>query len=231
MARAAFKTAQQSWPKEGNRELPIIVSFAGGNIVTDDLTPEMQASQIESIQSVWIDNSANPSAFRLTLLGPTSQFIKAAPFSQGVYPVISPGLLRYSARSDSYNGNVTLIFSNSQKHWFTTDTDPRASATRTPLNFQNLAAGDNTILAATALKYNYLFRINFDVAAATNLQFFNGPSVNGLSLSGLMTFAANGSLYLPYDTVPHFLTGQGNALILNSSAAVGLGGEMLSITA
>jgi hypothetical protein len=228
--RVAYKTASESFPKSGNRELPIVISFANGNTVIDDLTPEMQQSQIESVQSVWIDNSLNPAVFRLTLTGPINQTINAAPFSQGIYPVIASGTIKYQAFSPSYSGNVNVVFSNTQKQYFVNGSDPRGVVNRRILNFQNLNAGDNVVLAASPGKYNYVFRMIFDVGGAANIQFFNGASANNLPLTGLITLFAGGSLLFPYDTIPWLLTTQGNSLVLNSSAAVVLGGEMISAT-
>jgi hypothetical protein len=231
MARPAFKTAQESFPRSGNRELPIVISFAGGNTVSDDLTPEMQQSQIESVQAVWIDNSLNPSAFKLTLLDPIAQIIVAAPFSQGLYPIMSIWSLKYTATCKSYSGNVNIVFSNSQKPYFITPSDPRHVLNRSPLNINPLIAGDNIIMAAVAGKYNYVFRMLFDVSGATNIQFFNGASANNLPLTGLITLFGGGSLLYPYDEIPWLLTSAGNSLVLNSSQAVTLGGQMMSITA
>src|ERR1700735_1530474 len=96
VVRIGFKSPNQQFPVSP-RELPVNLDFTKTAIITDDLGPEMQQSQIEFIQSVWIDNSNN--ADIMTIQFNNGQNIEAQPGSQGVYPVISSGLLRYVAQS------------------------------------------------------------------------------------------------------------------------------------
>lgn len=122
MARPAFKTASESFPRSGNKCLSVNLPFGGGTTsIIDDIAPEMQSSQIESIQSIFIDNSLNASPFSISfpILGQT---IKCGSHCQGVFPVFEPGLIRYTAQQTGGNP-VLIIFSNTMKppaQWLTT---------------------------------------------------------------------------------------------------------------
>ncbi len=104
------------------------------------------------------------------------------------------------------------------------------SPTKAPLSFVTLAIipPDNTIVAAAPGKSVRVARLLFDVAAATNVQFWDGPVANAKPLTGVITLGVNGSLTFQRDgdrhANPWLKTSPGNALILQSSAAVALGG-------
>lgn len=118
IARPAFKTAAESFPRSGNRELPILIPLSVFSPVSDNLQPEMSASQIETIQSVFIDNSQNPDTLTLTLISALgNQTLVAQPNTQGVYPVMCSGALAYIAASAG-GVNVPVIFSNTAKPLF-----------------------------------------------------------------------------------------------------------------
>jgi hypothetical protein len=111
MARVAFKTAFGSFPKQGNRALPITLDFTPANValISDDLSPEMQASQIESVQAIYVDNSANPNPSNFVF--GSYQPLMVKPGKQGVYPVIAQGSLQYTAATP--NGvKVFIMFLN-----------------------------------------------------------------------------------------------------------------------
>jgi hypothetical protein len=93
-----------------------------------------------------------------------------------------------------------------------------------PINFS--AAGDNVIVAGLGGQIVRLFRITFVVGGATNLEFKDGTSI---VVAGPYPLAANQSFVLDYTFVgmpPWFTTSMGNALIINSSNAVQIGGAV-----
>lgn len=86
------------------------------------------------------------------------------------------------------------------------------------------SSGDNTVVAAGASNQIIrVFRIWFVVATATNITFKSGGST---TLSGVATLGANGSLVFDYEGEPWFTTAAGQAFVINSSAAVVVGGTV-----
>lgn len=81
-------------------------------------------------------------------------------------------------------------------------------------------SGNNTIVAAVASNRILIHRIWFVVGGATNLIFKDGTT----GLSGTVPLSANGGITLDTTGEPWFITTIGNALIINSSAAVQIGG-------
>lgn len=75
----------------------------------------MELSRIDFIQSVWIDNSLNASSITLTITSAIgSQSILVQANTQGIYPVIAAGKVKWSAASAG-NVQVPLIWSNTAK--------------------------------------------------------------------------------------------------------------------
>lgn len=219
----AHKTAQQSWPAQGNRELPVSLDFTGGAVVNGDLSGEMQHSQIESIQSIFIDNSLSSSSF--TIQFPiTGQILFVPSFKQAILPVIEPGAIRYIAKSNS-GLQIPVIFSNTMKTYCvwgpadgTLTVPPLTNPAFAPLALIN---GDNVLVAGVAAKTIRMFRGVFNVGAATVLLFTDGPG-GAVLFSAFLT--AGGSLTFQPTGIPWFNTSPGNSLVLNSSAAVNLYG-------
>jgi hypothetical protein len=110
--RTSIKTAQSSFPAQGNRELPWTYDFTNVALINDDLGPEMQTSQIDTVQSIYIDNSLNGSAFNIAFNAIYN--INVLPGRQGVYPVMASGLIKIVAQSAGAV-KVPVIFSNTQK--------------------------------------------------------------------------------------------------------------------
>lgn len=91
-----------------------------------------------------------------------------------------------------------------------------------PVSFSS--ANDNTIVAAGAANQIIrVFRIWFVVATATNITFKSGAST---ALSGVATLGANGALVFDHAGEPWFTTAAGQAFVINSSAAVVVGGTV-----
>ena len=224
MARPAYKTASESFPKQGNRELGLILTFGNSGIINDDLSPEMQESNIESIQSVYIDNSANSAELILQFF-PSYQKIVAQPYTQGTYPVICWGRISYTAQGNA-NSSATVIFSNTRKPLFVWGPTPGVNIvpplTNPNFDVEPMVSGDNVLVAAVVGESVKLYRGIFTVGAATVLKFTDGPSGTVLFTAYLQ---AGGSVTFAPSGIPWLTTSVGNALVLNSSNAVnGYGG-------
>jgi hypothetical protein len=109
MSRVSFKTAFGSFPSQGNRALPVTLDFTNSANWNDDLSPEMQQSQIESIQAIYVDNSQNANPLTLVFAGYQTLFVK--PGKQGIYPIIAQGSLQYTATT-TVGVKVPVIFLN-----------------------------------------------------------------------------------------------------------------------
>lgn len=226
MARPAWRTSQESFPRVGNRELAITIDFTASGTVFDDLTPEMQASQLENIQTIYIDNSQNSASFMITF-SPSGQLIVAQPFTQGLYPVINWGTLSYKAVT-SQGIKIPVIFSNTAKPYFVWGPIPGVTVvpplTNAPLSFQPLVVGDNTLVAGAALTTIKTYRMLLAFGGSATVQFFDGPSANNHPLSGPIAMFAGGSIFLPPTGIPWFTTSTGNSLVLKSDTASNAGG-------
>lgn len=216
--RPAFKTASESFPKSGNRELPVILNFTAVSVINDDLSPEMRQSQIETIQSIYIDNSLNSGTFTIQFF-PSQQIISVQPFTQGVYPVICWGAISYTAQTNG-GVKVPVIFSNTARNWQTWGPTPGITVvpplTNIALDLEPTLNGDNVLVVAVANQSVKLYRGIFNVGAASVLKFYDGPSA-GNKLLFAATLFAGGSLTFEPSGIPWMTTSVGNALILNMS--------------
>lgn len=114
--RTAFKTPAGYIPKEGNRELLVPLDFSAVTSIDDDLTNEQRLGQIEIVQSVFIDNSLNAQTVTIQFLHGLTQKIVAPALSQGCYPVLVPGALRYRATSTG-GVIVPVVWSNTKREF------------------------------------------------------------------------------------------------------------------
>lgn len=216
--RPAWRTAQESFPSIGNLELPVTLDFTNVATINDDLGPEMQQSRIPTIQSVYIDNSLNAASFILTINN--FQNITAQPYTQGIYPVMCNGMLRYTALTTP-GIKIPVIWSNTAKDLFVWGPVPGVTVvpplTNTALDIEPSINGDNVLVAAVALKRVNLYRGVFSVVNPALLKFTDGP---GGTLLFAAQLTAGGSLTFQPSGIPWIQTSVGNALILNMSAAV-----------
>jgi hypothetical protein len=232
MTRAVIKVPNLCQPYlEGAKacQADFVFTAASGSVIFGDLVQEITLGALDFVQSVWIDNSQNSQTFTLTIAGilNNGQIINAKPFSQGYYqvtPGYGPGF-RFSGTTTQLL-DVPVAFYNIPMPYGTWNVMP--PYVHAAPNFAPLVVGDNVFgPAAVAGQSVKLYRVLFTAAGAVNLQWFNGPSANLLPLSGLFTLFAGGSLMLPpcfAEEPPWLQTTIGNALILNASAAVQLGG-------
>ena len=118
--RVAWKTGGDYTPKQGNRELAITYDFSATASYLDDLLPELSSHQIEFVQSVFIDNSLNPNPLTIQFAQGPQQPIVAPAQSQGIYPVLMGGDIRYQiSTTPSAALLVKLIFSNVKREFKT----------------------------------------------------------------------------------------------------------------
>lgn len=89
------------------------------------------------------------------------------------------------------------------------------------------ASGDNIVVAAVAGKQIGVLQYNFGpVGGATTLTWKS--SIAG-ALSGPKVLLANQGMVVPYSPKPWIRTAVGEALVLNSTNAVSVGGEFVYI--
>jgi len=225
MARVAWKTASESWPKMGNRELVLTLDFTNAGIINDDLSPEMQLSEIESIQSIFIDNSLNTANLSITFY-PSGQSIQAQAFSQGVYPVICWGRISYQATT-TQGVRVPIILSNVPKPYFAWGPAPGITVTPAIVNkaidLQPAALGDNTLIAGIAGQQIRVYRMILSFAGNCTIAFYSGTSA-GTLLFGHAVMFAGGSITMEPSGAPWLVCAVGQGLDLNLSAATNVGG-------
>lgn len=226
--RVAFKTATNSYPSQGNRELPVTLDFSATGTLFDDIFPEMSASQIETIQSVYIDNSLNAAALSLQFLD-TQITITAQPYTQGIYPVISQGALRYKATTTS-GIKIPICFSNVEKKASTWGATPGVfivpPLTNIPVNFAPLAVGDNILVNGVANTTIKVYRLLFGFGGGANIEFYSGPSAGADNLTGVFPLFAGGSIIMEPSGIAWMTTSVGANLVLNSDTASNMGGVL-----
>lgn len=81
-------------------------------------------------------------------------------------------------------------------------------------------SGDNTIIAALAGNMTRVYRLAIVVGDSTQLQFKRGST----AISGPYQMKPGGSIVLDFDGEPWFKTGINEALIINSTVGVVVGG-------
>ncbi len=84
---ARFGTTNMVLPPEGPRVLPFIYDFQTAAIIDQDLVLPIQNGVIESIQTMFVDNSTNPNALTINV-GEKGQTIVFPPRSQGYVPIL-----------------------------------------------------------------------------------------------------------------------------------------------
>jgi hypothetical protein len=76
-------------PCEGSKTMPILVAFSLGNNYSLDLTSIINQGFISNVQTVYVDNSANPEPVSFTM-GVTNQVVTFPAYCQGYMPVLQP---------------------------------------------------------------------------------------------------------------------------------------------
>lgn len=97
-------------PKEGPKAVSLALDFTTVQSILIDFTQAYQSTSISIVQSVFVDNSANPSAFSLLVEG-TREHLVVPPLSQAVLPIISAVRAKITAVTTS-GRIVPVIFLN-----------------------------------------------------------------------------------------------------------------------
>jgi len=87
----------------------------------------------------------------------------------------------------------------------------------TPVNANQSASGDTTVVAGTAAQTVRIYRLVLSVSAPTNILFKDGAST---TLAGPYYLQAGGTITLDDSGEPWFITSAGNGFVVNSSNAV-----------
>lgn len=100
--RPTYQIAARSQPSQGSKALPVNFDFSAAAQIAIDLLLEMQSGEIDFIQSVYVDNSLNPSP--VTFLFPNAtgldNKLTVAARMQGYYPVNAPvGIMKFTVQS------------------------------------------------------------------------------------------------------------------------------------
>lgn len=83
--------------------------------------------------------------------------------------------------------------------------------------------GDNTVVAAVAGKRILVLQYNVMANGTVNAKWKDGASVD---ITGLGYYVANTGKVVPFSPMGWMVTGVGNALVLNLSAGIAVGGEL-----
>jgi len=86
--RVSWQVAFGEAPRKGSKSMYQLLDFSVSSPIGIDLSYEEQSVRLEFVQSIYIDNSANPASISATMLT-TSQVITCPSYSQGYFPVLS----------------------------------------------------------------------------------------------------------------------------------------------
>jgi hypothetical protein len=98
---------------------------------------------------------------------------------------------------------------------FVTHASANSVLIESAIDFAN--TGDNIIVPAVSGQGIYVFKYFLVVGAAVDLTFWDGPSVSGNKLTGVISLATNEAMVFTFDTRPWYSTTLGNAFIINAS--------------
>lgn len=102
--RNTYKVFNGYAPTEGSRALPLAFDFSQAASYSGDLVLAQNMGNLEFVQSVFVDNSAN--SYPVTLsFNQVNQSIVFPPYAQGYMPVLVPNEPRYTIAS---SGNVVV---------------------------------------------------------------------------------------------------------------------------
>lgn len=86
---ASYRTFNGQWPEQGPRASRYVLDFSAATLLLVERHPFEAQGELEFVQSVYVDNSANGSAVTLTS-ELTNQSITIPPASQGYFPFLVP---------------------------------------------------------------------------------------------------------------------------------------------
>ncbi len=88
--------------------------------------------------------------------------------------------------------------------------------------------GDNTLITGISGKQIRVLNGLLIGAGAVNLYFRDGTA--GTAITGTINIAANGGFQIPYSPIGNFQTSSSNALVVNLSSGVAIGGWLTYVT-
>lgn len=115
----AMKVANGFAPRNGPLAMPVplIFTVANGGIIPFDLYKEQSQDDIEFVQSVWVENHANPNPFEIQVLG-TNQILKVPANTQGIYPLLAPSPVSLICRTSTYPLSMKIILLNMPQPYY-----------------------------------------------------------------------------------------------------------------
>lgn len=217
------------WPRGGPKVIPVDLDFTSSGTLTFNWDHLLADGVIDFVQSIWIDNSDGTSTVDVYFDGaPRSQRIRVQPYSQGLFPVTCPAQsLRFRAVSSSGIIVPAILYNMPLAYYASGPADGALvvpALTNAAISFQPAANGNNQLVAANAAQSVKLYRALLTVDGPCALSFLDGPG--GTPLTGPLTMYAGGSITLQPSGVPWLQTSAGNALVLKSTAAVNIGGQI-----
>lgn len=87
---AAYRVFNGLAPRKGPRSIAVTLDFSVVNPLTLDLVVAQDMDRLEWVQTIFIDNSTNSSAFTAQSIN-SNQNITCPPFAQGYFPILVPG--------------------------------------------------------------------------------------------------------------------------------------------
>lgn len=201
LARMAFGIWNGYAPKAGPKALPYDFDFEGDETLTGDLLTENLRGNMEFVQGMYVDNSDNAVAFKITF-GITNMRVVVPAFSQGMWPVLAPDQTTFAASLvGGGGGTVHVQFMNvpiAYTQWGPVTVNAAISLTPPVANFTDFsanttAAESKQVVAANAARKSIIiqnpannvesFWINFGAAAqqgVNSIEITPGGSYNSL---------------------------------------------------
>lgn len=98
-------------PCKGPRAVPVLINFALGSLYSLDLSIVQSQGYIECVQTVFVDNSANPNALKISTSPSINQTIVCPANSQGYFPILqtNPPQMQFST---AYGGEIMVQLLN-----------------------------------------------------------------------------------------------------------------------
>lgn len=109
---SALAITCQTYPKIGPKMIPVLLDFSLNDGYLADLSNMQSNNQIDSVQTLYIDNSATGnSAITVTMQG-TNQKIIVKANTQGYYPVLAGTVLQFTFESTASTAIIPVYMLN-----------------------------------------------------------------------------------------------------------------------
>lgn len=223
----SYKPYIMTLPERGGLAMPDRFVIPAAGFVDRDYNAEQRATVIDNIQSVFIDNTLNTAAFRLTFFSGDNNHNAYVPaYGHAVLPVSAPvGGLRVRAESGA-GANVPVTFFNIPQPYYVWAPADGALVvpplTNLVLNITPLVVGDNILVPASPGLSVRVYRL---IASAENPVYpYFTTDPGGAQIMGPSYLGAGGGLTLQASGVPWFATDPGDALVMVADQAVNFGG-------